>query len=56
MIGDLNLFLDWEEGLADINIMIAESEWRGRGIAVECLQYVEELAPSLQITRLSAKI
>ena len=33
MIGDLNLFIGEEE--ADINIMIAEPEYRRRGISVE---------------------
>lgn len=54
MIGDLNLFIFPEE--ADINIMIAETDYRRRGIAVECVKFLEEKAASLGVTVLSAKI
>uniref|UniRef100_A0A915CB27 N-acetyltransferase domain-containing protein n=1 Tax=Parascaris univalens TaxID=6257 RepID=A0A915CB27_PARUN len=36
MIGDVNLFL--YETVAELEIMIAEREWRGRGIATECIR------------------
>lgn len=44
MIGDINLFLldDGSEG--EISVMIAEKEYRGKGLAAECVTHMMNLA------------
>jgi RimJ/RimL family protein N-acetyltransferase len=54
MIGDLNLFVD--EGVGDINIMIAEPSYRQLGLATECIAHLELVAKNLRLHTLSAKI
>jgi RimJ/RimL family protein N-acetyltransferase len=46
MIGDVNLFFsEWiEPNECEINIMIAEKEYRGMGIAKKILEIVERFA------------
>uniref|UniRef100_A0A915CBD8 N-acetyltransferase domain-containing protein n=1 Tax=Parascaris univalens TaxID=6257 RepID=A0A915CBD8_PARUN len=55
MIGDVNLFL--YETVAELEIMIAEREWRGRGIATECIRLMIRYAfEHLHIERFEVKI
>jgi len=35
MVGDVNLFLSSEESGAEVEIMIAEKDWRGKGLGKE---------------------
>lgn len=46
MVGDVNLFFsEWiEPNECEINIMIAEKKYRGRGIAARVLRIVEQFA------------
>uniref|UniRef100_A0A0M3HUT0 N-acetyltransferase domain-containing protein n=1 Tax=Ascaris lumbricoides TaxID=6252 RepID=A0A0M3HUT0_ASCLU len=55
MIGDVNLFL--YETVAELEIMIAEREWRGRGIATECTRLMIRYAfEHLHVERFEVKI
>lgn len=44
MIGDINLFILGEECEGEISVMIAEREYRGKGLAAECVLRMMELA------------
>jgi RimJ/RimL family protein N-acetyltransferase len=44
MIGDINLFLLDEGQVGEISVMIAEREYRGKGLAGECVARMMELA------------
>lgn len=37
MIGDVNLFIDWSENSAEVEIMLAEPSARGKGWAHEAV-------------------
>jgi len=57
MIGDINLFVLDEGCEGEISVMIAEREYRGKGLAVECVRRMMELARErLGIRRFVAKI
>lgn len=56
MIGDVNLFI-FNRVEAEVNIMIAESQYRNRGIASEVLSFLKNSVKStLGLRRLHAKI
>ncbi|CAG9318946.1 unnamed protein product [Blepharisma stoltei] len=55
MIGDINLFIT-DEGVAEINIMIAEETYRRRGLATQAISFMIEFARNLGIRDLYAKI
>lgn len=46
MVGDINLFFsEWvDKNQCEINIMIAEKGFRGKGVATQALRIVEEFA------------
>uniref|UniRef100_A0A0N5AE09 N-acetyltransferase domain-containing protein n=1 Tax=Syphacia muris TaxID=451379 RepID=A0A0N5AE09_9BILA len=55
MIGDVNVFLN--DGIAELEIMIAESEFRGHGIGYEAAQLMIKFAVEfLKVHRFQAKI
>lgn len=56
MIGDINLFL-LGDGVGEISVMIAEKDYRGRGLAGECVRHMLQLAQQhLHISSFIAKI
>lgn len=56
MIGDVDLFIK-EEGQGEINIMIADERFRGKGIASEVIAFVKVLAKEkLGLRKLVAKV
>ncbi|VDK20442.1 unnamed protein product [Anisakis simplex] len=55
MIGDVNIFL--HDGVGELEIMIAESEWRGHGIAKECVALMIRYAyDHIHINKFQVKI
>ncbi|VDM47929.1 unnamed protein product [Toxocara canis] len=55
MIGDVNIFV--YDGIGELEIMIAEREWRGRGIAKECIRLMIRYAyDCLHINQFIVKI
>jgi RimJ/RimL family protein N-acetyltransferase len=56
MIGDINLFIH-PDGEGEINVMIAEKAYRGKGLAKEAVMFMIEFGRSrLNLNRILAKI
>lgn len=56
MIGDINLFIH-SDGDGEINVMIAEKAYRGKGLAKEAVNFMIEFGRSrLHLVRILAKI
>jgi len=57
LIGDINLFIDWEEKTGEINLMIAEEPFRSRGYGkTSFLAFVYYVKQHLSLSKLIARI
>ncbi|XP_075241265.1 N-acetyltransferase 9-like protein [Convolutriloba macropyga] len=57
LIGDINLFIDWQELTGEINMMIAEECYRRRGYGKVVLQaFVYYIKQNLKLAKLLARI